>query len=110
MLIVKFILLVRIEDAEQALSRGSVHTARAIYAHATSVFPSKKGLWLRMANLEKRHGDAASMEQVLAKSVGFCINSDVLWLMYAKHKWQQGDVTGAREILKRAFVANPDNE
>ena len=32
-------------DAEEALKRGSVETARAIYAHATSVFPGKKSVW-----------------------------------------------------------------
>lgn len=32
-------------DADEVLKRGSVHTARAIYAHATSVFPGKKSVW-----------------------------------------------------------------
>lgn len=100
----------RVEDAEQALSRGSIQTARAIYAHATATFPSKKNLWIQMANLEKKYGTPESTEEVLAKSVGFCIGSDTLWLMYAKHKWVSGDVNGAREVLKRAFDANPDKE
>ena len=40
----------------QCLARGSVQTARAIYAHALQVFPSKQTIWLRAAFLEKNHG------------------------------------------------------
>ena len=43
-------------DAEECRKRGSVETARAVYAHALSVFPAKKGLWMRAAQLEKAHG------------------------------------------------------
>lgn len=32
-------------DASEVLKRGSVHTARAIYTHGTSVFPGKKSVW-----------------------------------------------------------------
>jgi len=31
-------------------------------------------------------------------------------LMAAKESWLSGDVDGAREILSRAFEANPDSE
>eukprot|EP01128_Nolandella_sp_AFSM9_P000177 TRINITY_DN1035_c0_g1_i1.p1 TRINITY_DN1035_c0_g1~~TRINITY_DN1035_c0_g1_i1.p1 ORF type:complete len:911 (-),score=212.39 TRINITY_DN1035_c0_g1_i1:135-2867(-) len=100
-----------VEDAETLLQRGSTHTAKAIYAHTTSVFPSKKSLWLRLARVEKEYGDSESLKEILAKSVKYCINSEVLWLMYAKHTWQElNDVVGARTILKQAFNANPDNE
>lgn len=100
----------RVEDAEQALARGSVETARAIYAHATATFPGKKGLWLRMANMEKRYGTAASQDEVLGKAVKYCVHAATLWLMAAKHKWLCGDVDGARAVLRDAFNANPDNE
>lgn len=30
--------------------------------------------------------------------------------MYAKHKWVQGDVDGARRILNEAFSSLPGNE
>ena len=32
-------------DADDALRRGSVHTARAILAHSRTVFPGKKSIW-----------------------------------------------------------------
>lgn len=32
-------------DADEALRRGSVHTARAILVHARTKFPGKKSIW-----------------------------------------------------------------
>lgn len=43
-------------DVEASLARGRVATARAILAHALHVFPDKRGLWRRAADLEKVHG------------------------------------------------------
>ena len=44
------------DDAEQCASRGSVETARAIYAHALKVFPNKKSIWIKAAYFEKAKG------------------------------------------------------
>jgi len=98
------------EDADETLSRGSLETARAIYDHATTVFPGKKSLWLRRAGMEKKHGTPDSIEMVLSKAVRYCRRSEVLWLMYAKHKWVQNDVAAARNILSDAFDCLPGNE
>ena len=43
-------------DAESAESRGHIGTARAIIAFALRVFPDRKALWRRAADLEKTHG------------------------------------------------------
>ena len=59
-------------DAEEAMKRGSVETARAIYAHALSLFPGKKSIWRRAAQLEKAHGDRDSLEALLKKAVTYC--------------------------------------
>lgn len=40
----------------------------------------------------------------------YCPQAEVLWLMAAKEKWLAGDVPAAREVLERAFVANPESE
>lgn len=45
-----------VSDVEATLSRGKVATARAILAYALRVFPDKRGLWRRAADLEKSHG------------------------------------------------------
>lgn len=40
----------------QCVAHGALECARAIYAHALQVFPSKKSVWLRAAYFEKNHG------------------------------------------------------
>jgi len=98
------------EDAESSLSRDAIETARAIYAHALTVFPGKKSLWLRVAHLEKTHGTRESLESLLARAVKYCPKADILWLMAAKEQWVNGNVDGARKILNDAFNYNPDCE
>jgi pre-mRNA-processing factor 6 len=43
-------------DAEAAMHSGHFHTARAVYAHSLTVFPHKKSIWRRAAELEKVAG------------------------------------------------------
>lgn len=59
-------------DADEAIKRGSVETARAIYAHALSVFPGKKSIWRRAAQLEKAKGSRESLDAILKKAVTYC--------------------------------------
>ena len=39
-----------------------------------------------------------------------CPQSEELWLLLAKEKWQTGDIDEARRVLGRAFSQNPNNE
>eukprot|EP01122_Echinamoeba_exundans_P012326 TRINITY_DN5114_c0_g1_i1.p1 TRINITY_DN5114_c0_g1~~TRINITY_DN5114_c0_g1_i1.p1 ORF type:complete len:916 (+),score=220.62 TRINITY_DN5114_c0_g1_i1:318-2750(+) len=98
------------EDAKQCLARGSVATARAIYAEATEAFPGKPGFWLKLADLEKKHGTKESVDDVLKQAVKFCPKAEELWLRAAKEQWMSGNVDGARAIIKEAYAANPDSE
>lgn len=98
------------EDAESCVSQGAYECARAIYAHAISIFPSKKSIWLRAAYFEKNHGTRESLEALLQRAVAHCPKAEVLWLMGAKSKWLAGDVSAARSILALAFQANPNSE
>jgi len=59
-------------DADEAIKRGSVETARAIYGHALSVFPGKKSIWRRAAQLEKAKGSTESLDAILKKAVTYC--------------------------------------
>ena len=45
-----------VADAESAEARGMVGTSRAILAYALKVFPDKRNLWRKAADLEKAHG------------------------------------------------------
>merc|ERR1719482_1406852 len=99
-----------IGDAEASLARGAVETARAIYTAALGILKAKKGLWLRLADLEMKHGNAQSLDDVLSRAVSFCPNAEILWLMAAKQKWIHGDVAAARGILAEAFTHSKDSE
>lgn len=83
----------------QCASKGAYDCARAVYAHALQIFPSKKSIWLRAAYFEKNHGTRESLETLLQRAVAHCPKSEVLWLMGAKSKWLAGDVPAARGIL-----------
>jgi len=98
------------EDAESFVARGCPECARAVFAQALSLFPTKKSVWLRAAQHEKQHGTAESLDALLRKAVSFCPHAEALWLMGAKEQWLAGNVEAARAILNEAFLANPDSE
>jgi hypothetical protein len=81
-----------VADAEECKKRCSIETARAIYAHALTVFLTKKSIWLKAAQLEKGHGTRESLDALLKKAVNYNPRAEVLWLMAAKEKWLAGDV------------------
>lgn len=76
-----------VDDANSAIQSRHFETARAIFAHALSVFPTKKSLWLEAAFLERDHGTPSSLESLLKKAVERCPKEETLWLMGAKEKW-----------------------
>ena len=43
-------------DAESAEAKGMVSTSRAILSYALKVYPDRRNLWRKAANLEKVHG------------------------------------------------------
>ncbi|OXB72732.1 UNVERIFIED_CONTAM: hypothetical protein H355_012073 [Colinus virginianus] len=98
------------EQAEECLSRGSVGTARALYTCALEKLREKKSLWLALAELESRYGTPEALLRVLQRAVSCCPHAEVLWLMYAKQVWLQGDVQAARKVLAEAFQHNENNE
>lgn len=98
------------DDAKQSIGRGKYETARAMYAYALRVFPTKKDIWLAAADLEQNHGSKEARWQLLEKAVEACPQSDTLWMQLAKEKWQAGEIDSARRILAQAFKQNVDNE
>ncbi|ODQ63960.1 putative mRNA splicing factor [Nadsonia fulvescens var. elongata DSM 6958] len=98
------------EDGQDSAKRGKFETSRAIYQFALDKFPHNIDLWRAYAELEKNNKTKDSLWNVLEKSVVTCPSAEFLWLIYAKEKWLDGDVAGARIILGRAFESNPNNE
>lgn len=97
-------------DAQAALDRNQVGTARAILAYALKVYPNRQQLWRAAADLEKSHGSRESLDDLLTQAVRHCPQAETLWLMLAKEKWLSGDVPGARLVLQEAFNANLESE
>lgn len=97
-------------DAEECMKRGSIETARAMYAVALQHFPGKPSIWRAAAQLEKTHGTREALDELLNRATSYCPKAEVLWLMSAKERWLAGDVPGARQVLANAFAANPDSE
>ena len=98
------------DDAKQSIGHGKYETARAMYAYALRVFPTKKDIWLAAADLEQNHGMKEALWQLLEKAVEACPQSETLWMQLAKEKWQAGEIDSARRILAQAFKQNIDNE
>ncbi|KAJ0978125.1 hypothetical protein J5N97_013599 [Dioscorea zingiberensis] len=51
-----------VTDAKECMKRGSIEIARAIYAHALTVFLTKKSIWLKATQLKKSHGTRESLD------------------------------------------------
>ncbi|KAK0462204.1 PRP1 splicing factor, N-terminal-domain-containing protein [Armillaria novae-zelandiae] len=115
-----------LKEAERCESEGSVRTCEAIVKATVGmelededrldtwigdaesvegrgmVYPDKRALWQRAADLEKTHGTREGLDELLGRAVECCPQAEVLWLMAAKEKWLAGDVPGARGVLERA--------
>ena len=98
------------EDTQKCVEQEAYECARAIYAHALTVYPANKDLWVEAAHFEREHGKRENLEALLTKAVNNCPKAEILWLMGAKSKWLAGDIQGARSILAQAFGANPNSE
>ncbi|KAL3782295.1 hypothetical protein ACHAW5_010597 [Stephanodiscus triporus] len=98
------------DDANAALSRNAVATARAMLAHSLATFPTKRSLWLQAVDLERKHGTASSLDEVLAAASERLPRTEIFWLVRAKEKWLAGEVDKSRSILTEAFKANPESE
>ncbi|GBE60413.1 U5 snRNP-associated protein 102 kDa [Babesia ovata] len=99
-----------LQDGEQFEEKGLYGCARMVYRSALDHVKTKKSLWLALAELETKHGSPAEVDDVLTQATKYCPNSEILWLMSAKHKWLQGDVEAARAILADAYSKNQESE
>jgi pre-mRNA-processing factor 6 len=100
-----------VEDAQACVERGCIETARAILAYTLREFPDRQSIWRLAVDIEKKHGTPQSLEGLLERAVTMCPKAEVLWLIYAKEKWQgAGDVAAARQVLIRAFDKNMGSE
>uniref|UniRef100_A0A9J8DFM6 Pre-mRNA-processing factor 6 n=1 Tax=Cyprinus carpio carpio TaxID=630221 RepID=A0A9J8DFM6_CYPCA len=98
------------EDADSCVAHGALECARAIYAHALQVFPSKKSVWLRAAYFEKNHGTRA--RRLLAKARSSAPTARVSGPMFrpppvfmksVRLEWVLGNIDAAHELCTEAL-------
>lgn len=54
-------------DAETALSKGMILTAKSLYTNAIRVMPKDEDVWMALAQLELNHGTSEALDEVLLK-------------------------------------------
>eukprot|EP00053_Salpingoeca_punica_P018929 m.188305 g.188305 ORF g.188305 m.188305 type:complete len:922 (+) comp17534_c0_seq2:46-2811(+) len=97
-------------DCEAMVEHGAYNCARAVYAHALTLFPSDENLWLKAAFFEREHGTSASLIEHLKQAVARCPRAEVLWLMRAKALWLANQAEEAKKVLAQAFTCNDNSE
>ncbi|XP_024534521.1 protein STABILIZED1 [Selaginella moellendorffii] len=100
-----------VADADECRKRGSIETARAIYAHALAAFPGKKSIWVKAAQLEKSHGtrESEAARSVYERALEKCPASTPLWLSAAQLEEKVGGISRARAMLTTARLKNREN-
>lgn len=100
-----------LEDANLALQRGNKETARTMFDVAVELNPREKRLWEGYVGLEYRLEDQARYREVLqraAKAEGDAAQPFLLKL--SKEHLRSGNPDKAKDLLKTAVDANPNNE
>ncbi|KAG8131585.1 putative Pre-mRNA-processing factor 6-like protein [Naja naja] len=92
------------EDADSCVAHNALECARAIYAYALQVFPSKKSVWLRAAYFEKNHGTRAVAHCPKAEANP---NSEEIWLAAVKLESENNEYERARRLLAKARSSAP---
>lgn len=99
-----------LEMADIAKHNGCIETYRNIYDNILSYDPEDIELWMNRIQFEKNYGNEKSQEDTLKRAVDAFPTNEILWLMYAKHKWQTESVDAAKNLLAKASLTHPKNE
>lgn len=100
-----------LEDANLSLQRGNKETARTMFDVAVELDPKQRRLWEGYVGLEYRLEDHERYREVLkraAKAEGDVAQPFLLKL--SKEHLRSGNPIKAKELLKDAVTANPNNE
>lgn len=110
--------IIWMQDAEAAKEKGSFAVARAIVAYALRFFSDRANVWRFAVDLERdiiaasgdEESDTSPLQALLEQAVTAVPKNETMWLIYAKSKWQSRDISGARQVLIRAFERNLGSE
>jgi pre-mRNA-processing factor 6 len=98
-----------VDYAEESKHKGCIETFRIIY-HTLLAREDDLQLWMSLLQFEKKYGNKLTQETTLKKAVDVCPENEILWLMYAKHKWETESIEAAKKLLEEASITHPNNE
>jgi pre-mRNA-processing factor 6 len=98
-----------VDFAEESKQKGCIETFRIIY-HTLLARDDDLQLWMSLLQFEKKYGGKSSQDSTLKKAVDVCPDNEILWLMYAKHKWETESIEAAKKLLEEASITHPNNE
>lgn len=93
-------------EISRLLQEGAHHTVQYMYSYIVSAYSEDVDCWLEYINVVKLHDSQDKLYSVFEEAVSKAGQNEILWLMYAKDKWQvSGDIEAAKRILQRGFAA-----
>lgn len=97
-------------EISRLLQEKAYQTVQFMYAYIVSVYSDDVDCWLQYINLVKLHNSQDQLYSVFEAAVSKAGQNELLWLMYAKEKWQKSDdINAAKAILERGFAAVEDS-
>lgn len=94
------------EDADRFIKSNNIEVATAIYNYIVSEYPQEIPVWRYFFDFLKRYSSTEILYQSFEQSITANPSFEEFWLRFAKEKWMNGDVDGARNILRKAFKKN----
>lgn len=98
-----------IEFAEDCIVKGCIESYRCVYSTLLAI-EDDLSLWISLLQFEKKYGNKITQEETLKKAVENSPDNELLWLMYAKHKWETESIESAKKLLDEASIKNPDTD
>ena len=93
-------------DADECKSRGSIETARAIYAHALTIFPSKSHIHFR-SHLKSSSRIPYPVSRILEESVMPSAGKKSVWVRAAQLEKAHGTHDSLDTLLRKAVTYCP---
>lgn len=95
--------------AEKCALAGHKRVAQAIYQYLITEYPQEVQIWRVYLEFIRGTESTEALYQWFDKCVASNPALEEFWLRYAKEKWQNKDISGARLVLSNGQAQLPDN-
>lgn len=97
-----------LEMADIAKRDNNIETARAYFQRASVASPTAPQVWLEWAKLEEECGELLLCQSILKRGLHECPLVEALLIKGVKHEERLLSLSGARAMLSRLLVSEPD--